>query len=71
MYLMDCQYHQHFFTHVHAFSVRICLGCHNRNVRARDRRNVIMSGTWREVSFMNGTDSRNVSALTSLRHAEP
>ena len=45
------------------------------NVRARDPRNVIMPGTWRELSLMNGTDSRNVSALTSLRQcaadAEP
>ena len=29
--------------------------------------NVIMSGTWRELSLMNGTDSRNVSVLTLLR----
>ena len=36
-------------------------------VRARDARNVIMSVTWRELSLMNGTDSRNVSVLTSLR----
>ena len=44
-------------------------------VRDRDPCNVIMSGTWRELSLMNGTDSRNVSALTSLRQctvdAEP
>ena len=57
--------------HVHVFSVRTCLECHNRNVRATDPRNVIMSGTWRELSLVNGTDSRNVSALTSFRHAEP
>ena len=45
------------------------------NVRVRDPRNVIMSGTWGELSLMNGTDPRKVSALTSLRQcaadAEP
>ena len=33
-----------------------------RNVRARDPRNVIMSATWIELSLMNETDSRSVSA---------
>ena len=36
---------------------------------------MIMSGTWRELLLMNGTDSHNESALTLLRqcpaNAEP
>ena len=70
-YLMDCQYNQHYFySCARAFRANMF-----GNVRARDPRNVIMSGTWRELSLMNGTDPRKVSALTSLRQcaadAEP
>ena len=32
-----------------------------------ERETLVMSGTWRELSLMNGTDSRNVFALTTLR----
>ena len=40
--LMDCKFHplNIIFIHVYVFSVRTCLECHNRNVRARDPRNV-------------------------------
>ena len=31
-----------------------------------ERETPVISGTWRELSLMNGTDSRNVSALTTL-----
>ena len=70
-YLMGCQFHQHYFySCARVFRANMC-----GNVSARDPRNVIMSGTWRELSLMNGTDSHNVSALTSSRQcaadAEP
>ena len=66
-YLMGCHY---FYSCARVFRANMF-----GNVSARDPCNVIMSGTWRELSLMNGTDSRNVSALTSLRQcaadAEP